>query len=127
MAEQINSKRSSNGARRANGEGSIYPVKGTKKWQVAVYQMNTKSEWKRVRRTFATKRQAEVFLAEHVRNQGMGSASFFENPKMTLGQFLDKWVDGPAGKSHLHRALRSSPHRFSIKLFSSQTRWVATG
>ena len=33
----------------------------------------------------------------------------------------------PAGKSHLHRALRSSPHRFSTELFSSQTRWVATG
>ena len=75
MAEQTNNKRSSNGARRANGEGSIYPVKGSKKWQVAVYQMNVKSEWKRVRRTFATKREAEAFLAQHLRNQGMGSAS----------------------------------------------------
>ena len=63
MAVQTNSKRSPNGARRANGEGSIYPVKGSKKWQVAVYQMNTKSEWKRVRRTFATKREAETFLS----------------------------------------------------------------
>ena len=108
MAVQINSKRSSNGARRANGEGSIYPVKGTKKWQVAVYQMNTKSEWKRVRRTFATKREAEAFLAQHLRNQGMGSASFFENPKMTLGQFLDKWVDGLSKEPETMRSYRTA-------------------
>ena len=108
MAEQINSKRSSNGARRANGEGSIYPVKGSKKWQVAVYQMNTKSEWKRVRRTFATKREAEAFLAQHLRNQGMGSASFFENPKMTLGQFLDKWVDGLSKEPETMRSYRTA-------------------
>jgi integrase len=108
MVEQTNSKRSSNGARRANGEGSIYPVKGTKKWQVAVFHMSNKSEWKRIRRTFATKREAEAFLAQHLLNQGMGSASFFDNPKMTLGQFLDKWVAGLSKEPETMRSYKTA-------------------
>jgi integrase len=108
MVEQGSSKKKTPGARRANGEGSIYPLKGTRKWQVAVYQMNSKNEWKRVRRTFNTKREAEAFLAQHLVNQGMGSASFFENPKMTLGQFLDKWVDGLSKEPETLRSYKTA-------------------
>ena len=96
------------GSRRANGEGTLYPLKGTKKWQVAVYQMNAKNEWKRKRQTFRTKREAEAFLAQHLKDQGMGNSSFFENPKMTLGQFMDKWIESLTNEPETKRSYRTA-------------------
>ena len=83
--------------KRANGQGSIYFDTSKYRYIVAVVDINDST--KRHRRSFLSKKEAEAFRAEYVRNKGTGIATFAANPKMKVGDFLCEW----------HRTCRGEP------------------
>lgn len=94
--------------KRANGQGSIYLKKGTTKYIVAVFDVTPDGKTIRRRKTMNTKKEAEAFLYEFRRNQGMGGTSFAVNPKMRLGEFMENWLDTLALESETMRSYRTA-------------------
>jgi len=94
--------------KRANGQGSIYSKKGTAKYIVAVFDVTPAGKTIRRRKTMNTKKEAEAFLYEFRRNQGMGGTSFAVNPKMRLGEFMENWLDTLTLESESMRSYRTA-------------------
>jgi integrase len=75
--------------KRANGEGSIYWDQSKKRWIGAAYDINGKLR----RKSCIKKSEAEDFCHEQKKARLLGTSTFATNPKMTLGDFLDHWLD----------------------------------
>lgn len=94
--------------KRANGQGSIYPKKGTHKYIVAVHDVLPNGEIKRRRVTVNSMKAAEAFLYEFRRAQGMGGTTFAVNPKMRVGEFMDKWLESISKEPETMRSYRTA-------------------
>ncbi len=75
--------------KRANGQGSIYFDRDKNRYIVAVPDYSRPE--RRRKRSFYTKKEADIFLHEYISNKGLGKASFAANPRIKVGEFLDSW------------------------------------
>lgn len=78
-------------AKRGHGEGTIVKHKKTGKWMAqASIGYGADGKLKRITKYFETRKEAQDWLAkvQHERNTGM----FVEPDKITLGEWLDKWL-----------------------------------
>jgi integrase len=77
--------------KRANGEGSVYPKilkSGKKRYIAAAKDVNGKLR----RVSFAKKSDAYDHLFQMKQDRKVGKNSFAVNPKMTISDFLNKWL-----------------------------------
>lgn len=74
---------------RANGEGSVYPVKNRNCWAASIYNLLEV----RISQTFKTKDEAHAWLLEQKKLRAQGLYSTSENLKQTLEEFLLEWVE----------------------------------
>lgn len=76
--------------KRANGEGSYYLIKGTKKYKAAIKDATGKPRTKVFRREI----DAQEWLIEQRRSRELGQATYALRPKDTVTQFLTKYLNG---------------------------------
>ncbi len=89
-------KRQVSAEKRANGQGSIYyvPTKtGKRSYKAAIHDMNGKRRTK----TFKSKTEAEDWLADQKRSRNAGQNTYANNPKMTVAEFMNKWLQEKYG------------------------------
>ena len=79
-----NSRRS-----RANGEGSVYPVKNRNCWGASIKNLLDI----RVSKTFQTKDEAHAWLLEQKKLRSQGLYSNEDNLKQTVAEYLLSWVE----------------------------------
>ena len=87
----------SNRPKRANGRGSIYPVKaakGKKAWKAAIKDFNGTLRTK----NFTKLADAEDWIADQIRARELGENTYATNPKMTVTEFLLGWVESKYGE-----------------------------
>ncbi len=91
--------------KRSNGQGSIYYItdkKGRRVLMAAIYDINGK----RRPRRFKKRADAEDWLSEQKRARLMGNNTYAVNPKMTVAEFMQQWVESQYGDD------QSSTRRF---------------
>jgi integrase len=89
-------KRQVSAEKRANGQGSIYyvPTKtGKRSYKAAIHDMNGKRRTK----TFKSKTEAEDWLSDQKRSRNAGQNTYANNPKMTVAEFMNKWLQEKYG------------------------------
>lgn len=87
-----NTKNTSAKPKRANGRGSIYQItksNGRKVWKAAIKDINGKLRTK----NFTKFALAEDWLAEQRRTRDLGLSTYSTNPKMSVGQFMENWIE----------------------------------
>lgn len=77
------------GTKRANGEGSIYPLPNGR-WRVLFSYQKADGSTGRISRKVKTRAAARVVLDE-LRGESAAGATF-ENAQGTVGEFLDEWL-----------------------------------
>jgi len=90
------SKKVSAKPRNANGRGSVYQLKnksGRSVYRASIYDVTGKRRVK----NFKLKGQAEDWLAEQRRARLAGEMTYATNPKMTVKEFLNAWIDAKYG------------------------------
>lgn len=90
--------------KRANGEGSYYPIKGTKKYKAAIKDATGKTRTK----VFSRVIDAQAWLIEQQRNRELGHATYALRPKDTVTQFLTKYLNGCQVKESTLKSYRGS-------------------
>jgi len=74
---------------RANGEGSVYPVKNRNCWGASIKNLLEV----RITKTFQTKDEAHAWLLEQKKLRSQGLYSNDENLKQTVAEYLFEWVE----------------------------------
>ena len=74
---------------RANGEGSVYPVKNRNCWGASIKNLLEV----RITKTFQTKDEAHAWLLEQKKLRSQGLYSNDENLKQTVAEYLLEWVE----------------------------------
>jgi len=74
---------------RANGEGSVYPVKNRNCWGASIKNLLEV----RITKTFQTKDEAHAWLLEQKKMRSQGHYSNDENLKQTVAEYLLEWVE----------------------------------
>jgi integrase len=74
---------------RANGEGSVYPVKNRNCWGASIKNLLEV----RITKTFQTKDEAHAWLLEQKKMRSQGLYSNDENLKQTVAEYLLEWVE----------------------------------
>jgi integrase len=74
---------------RANGEGSVYPVKNRKCWGASIKNLLEI----RITKTFKTKDEAHAWLLEQKKLRSQGLYLNDENIKQTVAEYLLDWVE----------------------------------
>ena len=74
---------------RANGEGSVYPVKNRNCWGASIKNLLEL----RITKTFQTKDEAHAWLLEQKKLRSQGLYSNDENLKQTVAEYLLEWVE----------------------------------
>jgi integrase len=90
--------------KRANGEGSYYLIKGTKKYKAAIKDATGKPRTK----VFHREIDAQEWLIEQRRNRELGLATYALRPKDTVTQFLTKYLNGCQVKESTLKSYRGS-------------------
>jgi len=74
---------------RANGQGSVYPVKNRNCWGASIKNLLEV----RITKTFKTKDEAHAWLLEQKKLRSQGLYSNDENLKQTVAEYLLEWVE----------------------------------
>ena len=85
-----------NSQKRSNGQGSMYYVttkQGRRTLKASIYDINGKRRVK----TFKKKADAEDWLSEQKRARQFGENTYATNPKMTVAEFMNGWVNNQYG------------------------------
>ena len=92
------SSRTRNPRTKANGQGSIYFIEERNKWGAAYYEECSDSlrpgeKPKRRTKTFFTQEEALLWLAEQKKARAMGVSTFPSDPKITVSEYLNQWIE----------------------------------
>jgi integrase len=74
---------------RANGEGSVYPIKNRNCWGASIKNLLEV----RITKTFKTKDEAHAWLLDQKKLRSQGLYSNDENLKQTVAEYLLEWVE----------------------------------
>ena len=74
---------------RANGEGSVYPIKNRNCWRASIKNLLEV----RITKTFKTKDEAHAWLLEQKKLRSQGLYLNDENIKQTVAEYLLEWVE----------------------------------
>ena len=83
---------------KANGQGSVYFIANRNKWAAAFFDKCSKDllpgeEPKRRVKSFDSQEEALLWLAEQKKARSMGVSTFPNNPKITVSQYLNQWIE----------------------------------